>query len=52
LHKCAGKDCVIIYNEHEKANMLLPEKSWVNTDDGELINNLKEIFGEKNIAIK
>jgi len=52
LDDYSGKDCVIIYNEHEKANMVLPEKNWVNTDDQKLIKNLKEILGEKNIAIK
>lgn len=47
-----GRDCVIIYNEKDKANMVLPEKNWVNIGDEELINSLKELFGEKNIAIK
>jgi DNA polymerase-3 subunit alpha len=50
LYKCSGDDCVIVYNENEKANMVL--KSWVNTNDKGLINNLKIIFGEKNVVIK
>lgn len=47
-----GNDCVIIYNEKDKANMILPEKNWVNTEDEKLIISLKELLGEKNIAIK
>ncbi|MGB4438763.1 MAG: DNA polymerase III subunit alpha, partial [Sedimentibacter sp.] len=50
--KCSGNDCVIIYNEKENANMVLPEKDWVNIDDENLINNLKKILGENNIAVK
>lgn len=50
--KHTGNDCVIIYNQQEKANMVLPVKNWVNTDSDELMNNLKRILGEKNIAIK
>jgi DNA polymerase III subunit alpha len=52
LHKYLGNDCVIVYNESEKANMILPKKSWVNTNDEKLIDNLKLFFGENNIAIK
>ncbi len=52
LHKCLGNDCVVVYNESEKANMILPEKSWVDTNDEKLIDNLKLVFGENNIAIK
>lgn len=47
-----GNDCVIIYNEKDKANMILPEKNWVNTEDEKLIISLKDLLGEKNIAIK
>lgn len=50
--KYNGNDCVIIYNEKEKANMVLPMKNWVNTNNEELMNNLKAILGENNIAIK
>ena len=50
--KCSGNDCVIIYNEKDKANMVLPKKNWVNIDDENLINNLKRLLGENNIAIK
>lgn len=50
--KYKGNDCVIIYNEKEKANMVLPEKDWVDTKDANLIIRLKELLGEKNIAIK
>lgn len=47
-----GDDCVIIYNSSQKANMVLPVKNWVNTDNENLINDLKMLLGEKNIAIK
>nr|WP_312579179.1 DNA polymerase III subunit alpha [Sedimentibacter sp.] len=50
IQNCSGNDCVVVYNESEKANMVL--KNWVNTDDENLIKKLKLIFGEKNIAIK
>jgi hypothetical protein len=50
--KHKGNDCVIIYNEKDKANMVLPENNWVNTEDEKLIINLKVLLGEKNIAIK
>ena len=50
--KHKGNDCVIIYNEKDKANMVLPENNWVNTEDEKLIVNLKVLLGEKNIAIK
>lgn len=52
LQKCCGKDCVIIYNEQEKANMILPEKNWVNLNDHNLTTNLKVIFGENNVVVK
>lgn len=52
LNKYLGNDCVVVYNESEKANMILPKKSWVNTNDEKLIDNLKLVFGESNIAIK
>jgi len=48
----SGNDCVIIYNQQEKANMVLPEKNWVNIDSKELIEKLKALLGEKNIAMK
>jgi DNA polymerase-3 subunit alpha len=47
-----GADCVIIYSEKDKANMVLPEKNWVNTEDEKLIISLKELLGEENIVIK
>jgi len=50
--KHKGEDQVIIYNEKDKANMVLPEKYWVNVQDEILISDLKELLGEKNIAIK
>lgn len=50
--KHIGNDCVIIYNQQEKANMVLPIKNWVNIDSDELMSNLKRILGERNIAIK
>jgi len=46
-----GGDCVIIYNEKDKANMVLPNKYSVNAEDEVLITGLKELLGEKNIAI-
>lgn len=52
LQNYTGDDCVIVYNESEKANMILPERSWVNVNDEKLMNNLKTIFGENNIVIK
>ncbi len=50
--KYTGSDCVIIYNQQEKANMVLPIKNWVNIENEELIKNLKNLLGEDNIAIK
>lgn len=50
--KHKGNDCVIIYNEKDKANMVLPENNWVNSEDEKLISNLKVLLGEKNIAVK
>lgn len=50
--KNTGSDCVIIYNQQEKANMVLPMKNWVNSSSEELIKSLKLILGESNIAIK
>lgn len=50
--KYSGNDCVIIYNEQEKANMVLPMKNWVNIDNEELMSNLKSLLGENNIVIK
>jgi DNA polymerase-3 subunit alpha len=50
--KYTGSDCVIIYNQQEKANMVLPMKNWVNIENEELIRNLKNLLGEDNIAIK
>ena len=50
--KYSGNDCVIIYSEQEKANMVLPQKNWVNADDENLLNNLKNMLGENNVAVK
>jgi DNA polymerase-3 subunit alpha len=50
--KFTGNDCVIIYNEKEKANMVLPMKNWVNSNNEELIKNLKLLLGNNNVAIK
>jgi DNA polymerase-3 subunit alpha len=47
-----GNDCVVIYNEQDKTNMVMPMKNWVNIESVELLKNLKEILGENNIAIK
>ena len=49
--KHKGVDCVIIYNEKDKANMVLPNKYRVNIEDEKLITYLKKLLGEKNIAI-
>jgi len=49
--KHTGSDCVIIYNQQEKANMVLPVKNWVNTENSNLMNNLRALLGENNIAI-
>lgn len=46
-----GGDCVIIYNEKDKTNMVLPNKYRVNAEDEILINGLKKLLGEKNIAV-
>ena len=50
--KHRGEDCVIIYNEKDRANMVLPQNNWVNIKDEQLIKSLKDLLGEKNIAIK
>lgn len=50
--KCPGSDCVIIYNSREKANMVLPVRNWVNIDNEKLINDLKVLLGENNVAIR
>ncbi len=47
-----GEDSVIIYNEKDKANMVLPKNNRVNTEDEQLIISLKNLLGENNIAIK
>lgn len=52
LRKYTGRDCVIIYNEQEKASMILPEKNWANLNDDNLIKNLKTVIGDNNIAVK
>lgn len=52
ISKYNGNDCVVIYNEKEKANMVLPMKNWVNTDNVELINSLIKLLGDNNIAVK
>lgn len=52
IYKHTGNDCVIIYNEQERANMVLPVKNWVNIDDEDLIKGLSDLLGDKNIAIK
>lgn len=52
ISKYSGNDCVIIYSEQEKANMVLPKNCWVNASDNELINELKNMLGETNIAVK
>jgi len=50
--KHTGNDCVIIYNEQEKANMVLPVKNWVNIESKDLIKSLIDLLGDKNIAIR
>jgi DNA polymerase-3 subunit alpha len=52
ISKCSGNDCVIIYSEHEKANMVLPQNCWVNAGDKSLINVLKILLGETNVVVK
>lgn len=52
FQQCSGNDCVVIYNEKDKTNMVLPESNWVNIEDKEFINKLKVLLGEDNIAIK
>ena len=47
-----GEDSVIIYNERDKANMVLPKNNWVNTEEEQLIIGLINLLGENNIAIK
>ncbi len=47
-----GEDSVIIYNEKDKSNMVLPKNNWVNTQDEQLITSLIKLLGENNIAIK
>ncbi len=49
--KHTGNDCVIIYNQQEKANMVLPMKNWVNIDNEELIKSLNALLGNNNVAI-
>jgi DNA polymerase-3 subunit alpha len=49
--KHKGEDCVIIYNEKDKASMVLSDKYRVNTEDEILFKDLKKLVGEKNIAI-
>lgn len=49
--KHTGNDCVIIYNQQEKANMVLPMKNWVNIDNEDLVRNLKALLGNNNVAI-
>ncbi len=46
-----GGDCAIIYNEKDKTNMVLPNEYRVNAEDEILIRELKELLGEKNIAV-
>ncbi len=50
--KHLGNDRVIIYNQQEKATMVLPKKNWVNIDDEELINSLKALLGNNNVVIQ
>jgi DNA polymerase-3 subunit alpha len=52
ISKCSGNDCVIIYSEQEKANMVLPKDCWVNASDKSLINVLKTMLGETNVVVK
>lgn len=51
FNKCCGINCVIIYNEKDKASMIIPERNWV-TINNELIKDLKDILGENNIAVQ
>jgi len=52
ISKYNGNDCVIIYSELEKSNMVLPKNCWVDASDMELINDLKALLGENNIVLK
>jgi len=47
-----GQDPVIIYNEKDRTNMVLPDKYRVNIEDKILIQDLKVLLGEENIAVK
>lgn len=52
LQKSKGSSNVIIYNEKDKASMLLPETNNANLNDKNLIDSLKIIVGEENLAIR
>ncbi|MDF2677663.1 MAG: dnaE [Bacillota bacterium] len=45
-----GNDSVIIYNEEEKANLVL--KCKVNAENNQLLNSLINILGKNNIVLK
>jgi DNA polymerase-3 subunit alpha len=47
-----GQDPVIIYNEKDRTNMVLPDKYRVNIEDEILIKDLKELLGQENIAVR
>ena len=50
LEMSDGRDNVIIYLRTEKQKKILPPAKSVKIDE-ELLNKLKEIYGEKNIAV-
>ena len=51
ISKYRGNDCVIIYSEKDKGNIVLPRKYWVNIEDEDLVKGLKKLVGQQNIAI-
>jgi len=52
INQYRGNNCVIIYNQQDKTNIVLPMNNWVNIDSKDLIKNLIEVLGENNIAIR
>ncbi|MPN22883.1 Error-prone DNA polymerase [bioreactor metagenome] len=52
ISKYNGNDCVIIYSELEKANMVLPKNYWIDASNKNLINDLKTLLGETNVVLK
>lgn len=51
LSSFRGEDCVVIYNEKEKAKMVLQKENWVNIDNNQLKKSLGSLLGEDSIAV-